>query len=123
MQLIGRYLSPFTRRVATTLYLYDMEFEHRPLSTMGDDRPSIRTHNPITRVPALVLDDGEVLVDSAAILDLTMSIPTPRPETSVTFSAVLNPGCQMYSIASCRDKRSAAWTDNRLRSTNRARIF
>lgn len=69
MILIGRYLSPFVRRVATTLYLYELPFEHRPLATMGDDRERIRELNPVTRVPALQLDDGEVLVDSGAIID------------------------------------------------------
>ena len=69
MILVGRYLSPFVRRVAVTLKLYDLPFEHRPLATMGDERAAIRDVNPVTRVPALVLDDGEVLIDSAAILD------------------------------------------------------
>ena len=69
MILIGRYLSPFVRRVATTLELYEMPFEHRPLQHTGDDVPALRQHNPIGRVPALVLDDGNVIVDSAAILD------------------------------------------------------
>ncbi len=69
MQLIGRYLSPFVRRVGTTLNLYEIPFEHRPLATMGEDRATIRESNPVTRVPALVLDSGETLVDSAAILD------------------------------------------------------
>ncbi len=32
---------------------------------------------------------------SSSIFDRTMSMPTPRPETSVTFSAVLRPGSQM----------------------------
>ena len=31
---------------------------------------------------------------SRSILDLTMSMPMPRPETSVTFSAVLRPGAR-----------------------------
>lgn len=69
MILIGRYLSPFVRRVATTLELYDLPFEHRPLQHTGEDVPALRQHNPVGRVPALVLDDGEVIVDSAAILD------------------------------------------------------
>jgi glutathione S-transferase len=30
---------------------------------------AVRAHNPLTRVPTLVLDDGEVLVESYAILD------------------------------------------------------
>ncbi|MCH9670239.1 MAG: glutathione S-transferase family protein [Gammaproteobacteria bacterium] len=69
MQLIGRYLSPFVRRVATTLELYEMPFENRPLQHTGDDAPALRESNPVGRVPALVLDDGEVIIDSAAILD------------------------------------------------------
>ena len=68
MILIGQYDSPFVRRVAIALRLYELPFEHRPWSTFGDgDR--IATFNPLRRVPTLVLDDGEVLIESAAILD------------------------------------------------------
>ena len=69
MQLLGRYLSPFVRRVATTLAFYEIPFESRPLQHTGDDAPVLRTLNPVGRVPALVLDDGDIIVDSAAILD------------------------------------------------------
>lgn len=69
MILVGRYLSPFVRRVATTLHLYDIAFEHRPLATMGEDRDRIKEVNPLIRVPALLLDDGETLIDSGAIID------------------------------------------------------
>lgn len=68
MILVGRYLSPFTRRVAITLRLLDMPYQHNPLSTAAD-RDAIRAVNPLCRVPALVLDGGETLIDSAAILD------------------------------------------------------
>lgn len=68
MILIGRYLSPFTRRVAVSMRLLGLAYEHRPLATTTD-REAIRKINPLARVPALVLDDGEVLIDSAAILD------------------------------------------------------
>jgi len=78
MILIGRYLSPFVRRVAATLHLYDLPFEHRPLATMGEDRDSIRDLNPVTRVPALVLDDGEALVDSGAIVDYLDELVGPE---------------------------------------------
>lgn len=68
MKLVGRTLSPFVRRVAVTLNLYGMEWESLPLSVVTDgDR--IRELNPLGRVPALILDGGEVLVDSSAILD------------------------------------------------------
>ena len=69
MQLLGRYLSPFVRRVATTLNFYGIEFENRPLQHTGDDAAILRELNPIGRVPALVLDSNEVIVDSAVILD------------------------------------------------------
>ena len=68
MILIGQYDSPFVRRVGIALTLYDMPFEHWPWSTFGDAE-KIRPYNPLTRVPALVLDDGEVLVESHAMLD------------------------------------------------------
>src|SRR5471032_742992 len=68
MILIGQYDSPFVRRVAIALRLYGLPFEHRPWSTFGDaDR--IAAFNPLRRVPTLVLDSGEVLIESGAILD------------------------------------------------------
>lgn len=68
MILIGQYDSPFVRRVGIALTLYGLPFEHRPWSTFADaDR--IRPYNPLTRVPTLVLDDGDVLIESHHILD------------------------------------------------------
>ena len=68
MILIGQYDSPFVRRVAIALRLYGVDYEHRPWSTFGDaDR--IAPFNPLRRVPTLVLDNGEVLIESTAILD------------------------------------------------------
>jgi glutathione S-transferase len=68
MILIGQYDSPYVRRVGIALKLYRLPFEHRPWSVFGDgDR--IRSLNPLMRVPTLVLDDGEVLVDSPTIID------------------------------------------------------
>jgi glutathione S-transferase len=68
MILIGQFDSPFVRRVGITLRLYDLPFEHRPWSTFGD-ADKIAPYNPLRRVPTLVLDDGEVLIESMAILD------------------------------------------------------
>lgn len=68
MILIGQYDSPFVRRVAIALRLYGMAFEHRPWSVFGDV-DKIVSFNPLLRVPTLVLDDGEVLIESGAILD------------------------------------------------------
>ncbi len=68
MFLIGQYDSPFVRRVGIALRLYDIAFEHRPWSSFGDAE-KIAVYNPLRRVPTLVLDSGEVLIESAAILD------------------------------------------------------
>jgi glutathione S-transferase len=68
MFLIGQYDSPFVRRVAIAMRLYGLPFEHRPWSTFGD-ADKIAPYNPLRRVPTLVLDDGEALIESAMILD------------------------------------------------------
>jgi glutathione S-transferase len=68
MILIGQYDSPFVRRVAIALRLYGLAFEHWPWSTFGD-ADKIAPYNPLRRVPTLVLDDGEALIESTIILD------------------------------------------------------
>ncbi|QJE71710.1 glutathione S-transferase family protein [Aerophototrophica crusticola] len=77
MILIGQYDSPFVRRVAVTLRLYGMPYEHRPWSVFSDAAELAR-YNPLTRVPTLVLDDGEVLVESGAILDHLDEVAGPH---------------------------------------------
>ncbi|MFQ5984608.1 MAG: glutathione S-transferase family protein [Alphaproteobacteria bacterium] len=68
MILIGQLDSPFVRRVAVTMRLMGMSYERRPLSVFAD-YDVVRDINPLARVPILILDDGEVLVDSTPILD------------------------------------------------------
>ena len=68
MLLIGMFDSPYVRRCAISLKLLKLPFEHANWS-VGVDHASIREHSPLGRVPALVLDNREVLVDSASILD------------------------------------------------------
>lgn len=68
MLLIGVNRSPYTRRVAITLELYGIVYEQRELSGFGN-RDQVRAANPLGRIPALVLDDSETLIDSGAIVD------------------------------------------------------
>ncbi len=68
MFLIGQYDSPFVRRVAIAMRLYGIAFEHKPWSTFGEG-DTIAPYNPLRRVPTLVLDNGEALIESSAILD------------------------------------------------------
>ena len=68
MILVGQYDSLFTRRVAVTLHLYGLPFTRDTRSVFAD-ADQIRAINPLTRIPALILDSGEVLIDSVAIID------------------------------------------------------
>ena len=77
MILIGQYDSPFVRRVAIALRLYGLAFEHRPWSTFGD-AGKIAPFNPLRRVPTLVLDDGEALIESSIILDYLDELAGPE---------------------------------------------
>ena len=81
MLLIGVNRSPYTRRVAITLQHYGIPYEQRDLSGFGN-RAEVRTANPLGRIPALVLDGGETLIDSAAIVDhLDEAHGRDRPST------------------------------------------
>jgi glutathione S-transferase len=66
MILVGQYDSPFVRRVAITLEHYGMAFTRDRTSVFSPDMARV---TPLVRIPTLVLDDGEALFDSAAILD------------------------------------------------------
>jgi glutathione S-transferase len=68
MILVGQYDSPVTRRVAIALHHYRIPFTRDTRSIFGD-AAAVGKISPLTRIPALVLDEGEVLIDSAAILD------------------------------------------------------
>jgi glutathione S-transferase len=68
MKLFGTYFSPFTRRVAVALSSRAIPYEHDDLNGYADPARA-RALNPVGKVPVLVLDDGEHLIDSTAILD------------------------------------------------------
>jgi len=68
MILVGQYDSPYVRRVGVSLRVLGFAYEHDTRSVFADF-DSMRQTNPVGRIPSLVLDDGEVLIDSAAILD------------------------------------------------------
>jgi glutathione S-transferase len=68
MILVGQYDSPYVRRVAVSLRVLGFAYEHDKRSVFADF-DAMRAINPLGRIPSLVLEDGEVLIDSAAILD------------------------------------------------------
>jgi len=78
MILIGMFDSPFVRRVAVSMNLLKIPFEHRNWS-VGKDFELIRQFNPLGRVPCLVQTHGDTLIESSAILDfLDESVDSSR---------------------------------------------
>jgi glutathione S-transferase len=68
MKLIGLYDSPYVRRVAVSMRLQGFAFEHVALSVFRHI-DEMRKINPLVKVPMLVLDNGEKLMESSFILD------------------------------------------------------
>jgi glutathione S-transferase len=68
MILVGQYDSPFVRRVAVTLHHYHMPFTRNTMSVFKDAK-DMQKINPLIRVPSLILEDGDTLIDSGAIID------------------------------------------------------
>lgn len=81
MILVGQMDSPFLRRVAVTMNFYGIPFERQSLSVFADQK-ALGAINPLGKVPALVLDDDEVLFDSQMILDYLDE--TAGPDISLT---------------------------------------
>ncbi|WP_114968473.1 glutathione S-transferase [Rhodoferax ferrireducens] len=77
MELIGMLDSPYVRRVAISLQLLDLPFEHRSLSVFSTFA-QFQQINPVVKAPSLVCDDGEVLMDSTLILELAEALAAPR---------------------------------------------
>jgi glutathione S-transferase len=73
MQLIGMLDSPYVRRVAISLKLLGLPFEHRPISVFRAF-DAFAAINPVVKAPTFVCDDGEVLMDSTLILQYAEAI-------------------------------------------------
>jgi glutathione S-transferase len=67
MRLIGMLDSPYVRRVAISLEALGIDFVHEPVSVFATFE-KFKSINPIVKAPTLVLDNGEILMDSSLIL-------------------------------------------------------
>jgi glutathione S-transferase len=76
MILIGMLDSPYVRRVAISLKLMGVPFDHRALSVFRT-YDEFRKVNPVVKAPTLVCDDGTVLMDSTLILDHVETLVEP----------------------------------------------
>lgn len=102
MKLIGMLDSPYVRRVAISLDLLGVSFEHEPLSVFSTFEAFSRI-NPVVKAPTLVLDDGSVLMDSTLIIDYfeTLSAPANKllPQQPEALAAAL--GTLGFALAAC----------------------
>lgn len=73
LELVGMLDSPFVRRVAITMRLLGVEYRHNPLSIFRS-YDEFRKLSPLVKVPSLICDDGEILVDSTFIIDYVESV-------------------------------------------------
>ena len=78
MKLVGVYLSPYVRRVAAALISRGLPYEHEPVNGYREYETASR-YNPVGKVPSLVLDDGEILIDSGAIIDYLNELMPSAP--------------------------------------------
>jgi glutathione S-transferase len=115
VRLIGNFLSPYVRRVAVTLNILELPFELEELFVFKEP-DVVRHHNPLVRIPVLVLDDGENLVESSAILDEIDHMVGPErrliPDSGLQRRRVV----QTAAIAlACAEKAQWAFYEGRVR--------
>ena len=122
MILIGQYDSPFVRRVAIALRLYGLSYEHRPWSTFADAE-QIAAFNPLRRVPTLVLDDGEVLIESAAMLDYLDELAGPSKAMIAAGGSQRRHALQICALASGLGDKAVSLVYERLLHQERSEVW
>lgn len=118
MKLIGRYDSPYVRRVGVSLHVLGLPYEHLPLSPFSQ-AAELRRLAPIGRMPALVLDNGETLIESAAILDHLDEIVGPRSALLPGSGLDRRKALQTLAYASAACDKAIAINYERRRPTER----
>src|SRR5437879_13879060 len=68
MKLLASTASPYARKVRIVLAEKKIEGELQPVDVSPVDNP-VNAHNPLGKIPTLVLDDGTALYDSRGIVE------------------------------------------------------
>jgi len=98
MKLIGMLDSPYVRRVAVSLQLLELPFEHQSLSVFRTF-DQFRQINPVVKAPTLVTDDGTVLMDSTLILQYAETLAAPERRLTPTEPAALLRSLRVLGLA------------------------
>ena len=121
MKLIGSKLSPYVRKVRVLLAEKGIAYEFVEENVWSPDT-KVPNYNPLNKVPALVLDDGEAIYDSVVIVEYLDALPgksfipkDPRERALVRRDEALGDGIADAGIAMRLEsqrapaKQDAAW--------------
>jgi len=73
MKLLGSVPSPYTRKVRIVLAEKKIDCDFDSVDVSPPENP-VNAHNPLGKVPTLVLDDGTALFDSRVIVEFLDSV-------------------------------------------------
>ena len=132
MKLLAALISPYTRKVRIFLAEKKIDCDMQIVDVQPVDNP-VNPHNPLGKIPTLVLDDGTTLYDSRVIVEFLDSVsPISRliPDGTrdrvavrrweALADGVLDAGI-LVRYESIRDKKeqSKAWVDKQLARMHR----
>ncbi|WP_448310439.1 glutathione S-transferase [Pantoea sp. PGP6] len=102
MILIGMLDSPYVRRVAIYMKVLGIHFEHRPLSVFSDF-DALSQINPAVKVPTLITDDNQVLIDSTLIINYLEKYcgHTPAPTSASEAEQIRDLRLTGFALAAC----------------------
>ncbi|HEU4922241.1 MAG TPA: glutathione S-transferase N-terminal domain-containing protein [Burkholderiales bacterium] len=127
MKLLASLASPYTRKVRIVLAEKKIDCDVELVDVAPVDNP-VNRHNPLGKIPTLLLDDGTALYDSRVIVefldgkspisrlipdDLRDRVAVRRLEALA--DGVLDAGLLVrYESLRAENERSQAWTDKQL---------
>ena len=124
MKLLGGIISPYTRKVRIVLAEKKIDCDFETVDVNPAENP-VNAHNPLGKVPTLLMDDGTALFDSRVIVEFLDNVsPIARliPEDNRERVAVrrwealadgaLDAGLLIrYESMRPKKEQSAAWSD------------
>jgi glutathione S-transferase len=133
MKLLASLASPYTRKVRIVLAEKRIECELQMVDVAPVDNP-VNAHNPLGKIPTLLLDDGTPLYDSRVIVEFLDSVspfsrllPDERRDRvqvrrwEALADGVLDAGLLVrHESLRERHERSQAWIDKQVARMHRA---
>jgi glutathione S-transferase len=127
MKLLASLASPYTRKVRIVLAEKKIECEVELVDVFPVDNP-VNAHNPLGKIPTLLLDDGTPVYDSRVIVEfldgkspISRLIPEDMRERvavrrwEALADGVLDAGLLVrYETLRDKKERSQAWSDKQL---------